>query len=63
LTVKNNTNGGYDIAVFDLLGRRLYLQSLTGAENSIELGTVATGMYLVKISSSAGQVVEKIILR
>jgi hypothetical protein len=53
---------GGNITVYDLAGRQVQTQPLTGAETTICAATLAPGMYVCRISNGTGMVCKKLIV-
>ncbi|TXD88382.1 T9SS type A sorting domain-containing protein [Subsaximicrobium wynnwilliamsii] len=65
-TVKfNGTSGNVDLQVFDIRGRSVFNNSYDSAgefNQTINLGNVQSGMYLLNVNTDAGKVTKKLIV-
>lgn len=61
LLIENQNGSALQLTIFNTLGKELYSVKLTEAKNEIDLGQLAAGAYLVKISSGDLQLMQKVI--
>lgn len=61
----HNFNGDLDVKVFDLNGREVYKNKINGFNqvNSIQLGNLSSGIYVLKLQGENLSYTEKIILK
>jgi hypothetical protein len=48
------------VAVYNLMGQKVYEECLKGDESTIDMKAFGCGMYLVKVTSSDGTVTQKV---
>lgn len=62
LSVRVSKNSDYQLVLFDAAGRVHYKQSVSGNDDvlEIDMGSLMTGIYYLKVSSSEGSSVKKI---
>lgn len=60
----DGTNGNCEVAVYDLFGKMLFSQRVDDEHVSLDLATIASGMYLVRVFSDGKTVAtEKVVKR
>ncbi len=60
LTVENGRGSPVQLAVYNLTGKLMLEEAVTGAQAVVDLSVLEPGMYLVKMANTNGQVVKKI---
>ena len=51
--------GGYNLAVYDLVGKNIFNQILEGSNNAVNIEKLATGTYLYRITDKANGIVSQ----
>ena len=61
VTIETPTNGVKYVEVFDITGKRLINTSLSG--DTLEVSSLSTGMYLIKVTVQGQSKTSKLIVR
>ncbi|CDF78750.1 hypothetical protein containing pectin lyase fold [Formosa agariphila KMM 3901] len=59
--IKNSQIREFDITVFDLNGRVLLYKSVSTTETNIDVSSLATGLYLIKVKSGVSEFTQRIL--
>ncbi|OIQ20293.1 T9SS type A sorting domain-containing protein [Lacinutrix sp. MedPE-SW] len=60
VNIKTTSNGEATVAVFDILGKQVITQTLTN--NTLNVSSLKTGVYLVKISQNGATTTKKLVI-
>lgn len=59
----NDISGVLEVAIYDLLGKQLQTTRLDGAQRTIDIGVLTSGIYLVQIIESTQTTTQKLMIR
>ena len=61
LFVDTTTNGDKSITIFDLLGKQVF--NSTTSSNSINIGSINTGLYIIKVTEDGKTSTSKLMIK
>jgi hypothetical protein len=56
--VNSTTTTSMQAEVYDLAGQRVYKKTISGDDNELNLGNLTNGMYLLKVFTAEGQLLQ-----
>jgi uncharacterized repeat protein (TIGR01451 family) len=63
LQLQNNTADGFDVAVADVLGKTVLISHFSGSEANLDITSLRTGIYFVKMNADGKQSTKKLIVK
>jgi hypothetical protein len=62
LTVKSNSIDQKEVALFNVLGRRVFTQSFTGTQDTFDVSNLSSGIYILKVTEGTKIATQKVVI-
>ena len=62
-TITSNSNSKKAFAVFNLLGKQVLSSSFSGVKSDVDVSTISSGMYILKVTEDGKTATKKLVIK
>jgi hypothetical protein len=62
-TVKTSSSSKKQVAIFNVLGKKVFTQSFAGMQKAFNVSMLNAGIYILKVTEQAKTVTKKLVIR
>jgi hypothetical protein len=62
-TISSNSNSKKELVIFNVLGKKVFTSSFLGTKSTIDISTVSSGIYILKVTEAGKTATQKLVIR